>query len=168
MVKSADRIKKTQLTNNGKSFCCDNEKTLYIFNSVSFSSFNINRWMYMKTLEKFTNSTKTFNYAVLYVHEVDGGFSKHEIEITLSEIDFIKFILILGWKKHLLLLPNPLNDSFKYFVLTDGSKEITLHTAAILMLNHMRQNRMPMLYNFSKEYFNKFFENLFQILQFCK
>ena len=75
-------------------------------------------------------------------------------------------ILGMGVKKHLLVVHCELSNNVLHHRLTVKSSfmKVSIHSAACLLLNHLRWNRMPIFSNYPKAAFAKFLE----VCLFCE
>ena len=75
------------------------------------------------------------------VHHINIG----EISNSLSSLNY-EYIICEGYKKHLIFTFNILDSSsFRYFPLLNNlGSLVSVHTSAILCLNHITTNKLPL------------------------
>ena len=116
--------------------------------------------MYKDGIKKFIYIDQNLKYQFLHFYKINARISKSELNNASSVLkQNIPHILVLGIRKHCIILGNQLDYNFKYVqFLNRNVFKLSIDCIAQIVLNHLRNNKMPIFHsNMQNESLSMFF-----------
>ena len=138
------------------SSCCKPHTILTTFNSLSYKEFCSQQKSYLKILKDYSHK-KMHDPLIIYYEMNVHRIETREICNNLSSLNY-EYILCEGYHEHILITFKILDsNTFTYFPLLNSvGSLISLHTSAVLCLNHITTNKLPLYLKISPRHESKF------------
>ena len=158
-----------KLSLNKPNYCCLPFSTITKLCKIHFDEFHAMKKTYIQLVKNnlITSGDMMFNlYTFKPTHKMNTLLINQELEKFVN----IEFMLIEGFKTHLLFINVLFNDNFKFLAGFDEKPmSVTIHTMTNLIYNHLSENKLPLYFNLKKPTESKFVKTFIKLCEseFC-